>query len=842
MDTVDLQAKYQTLAAEYSKVTAKCTVLKKAVLDEQAKSSQLKEELTETDRLLRQQQQEVDSLTFRNSQLTRRVAVLQEELEPSPQHKQSKKKVTKGSTGDAPPPSNLNVLEEELMSKINANEKLNEMLSESEQRHREEVGSLTSRLRQLEAHLQASRTSSPSTPPRTPPQAPETRPAAWADCERRRTQLWTVSPMYLSPRRVSQTVGGAGPSNWEPSAPPCAPTIRPAVCTDCERRRAQLRTVSGQLQLADEERRRLAEQLAAAQTELETLRRTVAQYTPLVDTGSPSLDRLNVPTCDRREQRRAAQLSAEVCGHLSELASALANYHSYCEQRLHALSSHGLSAVGAKLSALLLAHRFSLSPVPAALQRLTETLSGRRLVTPHTLTELAPLAEAVRGYHVFLTKVVSYQQLSSLQEETTLEASGQQYLSCMSRVAAVFGRLQSALTLLAKQVSADDQPRLPVSVRVIGLLGTILDALHTALRDLSKSYTIRMSEERDLPTSTAALNTTNECILTSLVAATTAADKLRSVWSSNQSWMSRLSVATFRSLSPETGASVAVNRRAGRAAAYLSAVDSPSGGRGSYDHSLAGSLYEADEAETAARLDQCQKTIIELEQSKEHWRLEFQLMKAKYQRLQDERSAPPEPSPSPDPAEGGGITHTTPAGEVRTSANPWVDLEAREARLKADLAHQLDEMVERQQTAEGRCRHYQIEFPLQELHVRGGGRRQPRGGGVLERPADVAVGHRPQGILVQAPAASAEAAQCRHLVRTLTALERSTEQRERHLAEVEAARQTVQQELVTTAASYETQVAAMSDHLAGLNETLTAQRDQIDQLRYQLGLKKRGVR
>ena len=43
------------------------------------------EELTETDRLLRQQQQEVDSLTFRNSQLTRRVAVLQEELEPSPQ-------------------------------------------------------------------------------------------------------------------------------------------------------------------------------------------------------------------------------------------------------------------------------------------------------------------------------------------------------------------------------------------------------------------------------------------------------------------------------------------------------------------------------------------------------------------------------------------------------------------------------------------------------------------------------------------------------------------------------------------------------------------------------------
>ena len=57
------------------------------------------------------------------------------------------------------------------------------------------------------------------------------------------------------------------------------------MCADCERRRAQLRTASGQLQQAETERRRLTEQLAEAQAELETLRRTMAQYTPLVDTG-----------------------------------------------------------------------------------------------------------------------------------------------------------------------------------------------------------------------------------------------------------------------------------------------------------------------------------------------------------------------------------------------------------------------------------------------------------------------------------------------------------------------------------------------------------------------------
>ena len=70
---------------------------------------------------------------------------------------------------------------------------------------------------------------------------------------------------------------------------------------------------------------------------------------PLHALGTSSLDRLNVPTGDRGQQLRAGQLSAELSGQLAELAAALANYHTYCEQRLHALSSHGLSAVRAKV-------------------------------------------------------------------------------------------------------------------------------------------------------------------------------------------------------------------------------------------------------------------------------------------------------------------------------------------------------------------------------------------------------------------------------------------------------------------------------------------------------------
>lgn len=56
-------------------------VLKKGVLDEQAKSNELRDLLKEKEKSLRKGELEIDSLTFRNQQLTRRVSVLQDEIE-----------------------------------------------------------------------------------------------------------------------------------------------------------------------------------------------------------------------------------------------------------------------------------------------------------------------------------------------------------------------------------------------------------------------------------------------------------------------------------------------------------------------------------------------------------------------------------------------------------------------------------------------------------------------------------------------------------------------------------------------------------------------------------------
>ncbi|KAJ8724099.1 hypothetical protein PYW07_008079 [Mythimna separata] len=129
----DIQAKYQKLATEYSKLRVHVKVLKKGVLDEQAKSNELRDTLKEKEKSLRKGELEIDSLTFRNQQLTRRVSVLQDELDAL-QLKLTKKSKSKGDdkqpavTSAAALDSGL--FQEELQKKIIENAQYASQLSD----------------------------------------------------------------------------------------------------------------------------------------------------------------------------------------------------------------------------------------------------------------------------------------------------------------------------------------------------------------------------------------------------------------------------------------------------------------------------------------------------------------------------------------------------------------------------------------------------------------------------------------------------------------------------------------------------------------------------------------
>lgn len=145
---MNLDTKYQNLATEYSKVSiewlslamivyreygcvqlrANAAVLKKAVLDEQARSRELKEQLKEHEQRLRKSNQEMESLTFRNQQLTKRISVLQDELDVRGAGGRRNKGKSSGAVGsDNKQPTargNMSLLDEELQKKIMDNAQL----------------------------------------------------------------------------------------------------------------------------------------------------------------------------------------------------------------------------------------------------------------------------------------------------------------------------------------------------------------------------------------------------------------------------------------------------------------------------------------------------------------------------------------------------------------------------------------------------------------------------------------------------------------------------------------------------------------------------------------------
>ncbi|KAK5647336.1 hypothetical protein RI129_002228 [Pyrocoelia pectoralis] len=112
----ELERKYNIIALEYSKVRSQATVLKKAVIDEQSKSLELKELIKDLEQKIRKHDQEMDSLTFRNDQLTKRISVLQQDLQLNHNNKKS---INKSSHS-----FDFGVRDEELHKKIIENAEL----------------------------------------------------------------------------------------------------------------------------------------------------------------------------------------------------------------------------------------------------------------------------------------------------------------------------------------------------------------------------------------------------------------------------------------------------------------------------------------------------------------------------------------------------------------------------------------------------------------------------------------------------------------------------------------------------------------------------------------------
>lgn len=146
-DQNELPLKHQRLLNEYQRVRGQVVVLKKAVIDEQAANQELKLQVKSQDQSLRKAEQEMECLQFRNQQLTKRVSILQEDLEQL-----SKPKPVKGQKNQIPQSQfapDLSIINAELSCKIEENKELHMKLQTAHLQNNQIIDELNAELSRI---------------------------------------------------------------------------------------------------------------------------------------------------------------------------------------------------------------------------------------------------------------------------------------------------------------------------------------------------------------------------------------------------------------------------------------------------------------------------------------------------------------------------------------------------------------------------------------------------------------------------------------------------------------------------------------------------------------------
>ncbi|XP_007460048.1 PREDICTED: protein phosphatase 1 regulatory subunit 21 isoform X3 [Lipotes vexillifer] len=725
MASAELQGKYQKLAQEYSKLRAQNQVLKKGVVDEQANSAALKEQLKMKDQSLRKLQQEMDSLTFRNLQLAKRVELLQDELALSePRGKKNKKS---GESSSQLSQEQKSVFDEDLQKKIEENERLHIQFFEADEQHKHVEAELRSRLATLEMEAAQHQ--------------------AVVDGLTRK-YMETIEKLQNDKAKLevkSQTL-------------------------EKEAKECRLRTEECQLQLKN-----LHEDLSSR---LEESLSIINEKVPFNDTKYSQYNALNVPVHNRRHQLKMRDIAGQALAFVQDLVKGLLNFHTYTEQRIQIFPVDSaidtISPLNQKFSQYLHENASYVRPLEEGMLHLFESITEDTVTVLETTVKLKTFSEHLTSYICFLRKILPY-QLKSLEEEceaslctSALRARNLELSQDMKKMTAVFEKLQTYIGLLALPSTEPDGLLRTNYSSVLTNVGAALHGFHDVMKDISKHYSQKATIEHELPTATQKLITTNDCILSSVVALTNGAGKIASFFSNNVDYfIASLSYGPKTAsgfISPLSAECMLQYKK--KAAAYMKAL---------------------------RKVQQSLEKISKLEQEKEHWMLEAQLAKIKLEK-ENQRTADKLKSTSSGQAVGvaqEGAAVVTAAGQEDASAKAVPvpvhstslapDVESREDLIRNHYMARIVELTSQLQLADSKSVHFYAE--------------------------------------------------CRALSKRLALAEKSKEALAEEMKVASQNNSRLQDELTTTKRSYEDQLSMMSDHLCSMNETLSKQREEIDTLK-----------
>ncbi|XP_025951179.2 protein phosphatase 1 regulatory subunit 21 isoform X2 [Dromaius novaehollandiae] len=718
------------------------------------------------DQSLRKLQQEMDSLTFRNQQLAKRVELLQDELALS--EARGKKNKKSGESSSHLSQEQKSVFNEDLQKKIEENERLHILFFEADEQHKRLEAELRSRLEVLET-----------------------------DAAQHQAVVDGLTQKYMDTIEKLQ--------NDKAKLEIKSQTLE-REAKDC-----RLRTEECQQQLKNLQ--------AALGSRLEESLCIINEKVPFNDTRSNQYNALNVPLHNRRYQLKLRDLAGQALAFVQDLVTALLNFHTYTEQKVQIFpvdsATDTISPLNQKFSQHLHENASYVRPLEEGMLHLFASITEDTVTVLETAVKLKAFTEHLSSYLCFLRKILPY-QLKSLEEEcesslctAALRARNMELHRDMKKLTAVFEKLHTYISLLALPSTKPEGLLRTNYSFVFTNIAASLHGFHDILKDISKHYSQKATLEQEVPTATQKLITTNDCILSSVVALTNGVGKIASFFSNNlDHFTASLSYGPqggTEFISPLSAECMLQYKK--KAAAYVKSLKKPCSDSVPYKEALANRRVLLSSTESreglAQQVQQSLEKIAKLEQEKEHWMLEAQLAKIKLEKENQklkyslsghlaetiqERSVLPnvteqKKEETTEKSQREPVKSTSLIGMLTMSTDneKAPDNESREDLIKSHYMARIAELTSHLQLADSKSVHFHAE--------------------------------------------------CRALAKRLALAEKS---KESLMEELKLGSQNIsrlQDELMTTKRSYEDQLSMMSDHLCSMNETLTKQREEIDTLK-----------
>lgn len=752
MESPDIQAKYHKLAAEYSKLRAQNQVLKKAVVDEQGKTSQLSDLVKSRDQMLRKAEQENDSLTFRNQQLTKRLTLLQDDLDEI-EFKTKKGKGKAESVVDGASADN-NVFTEELQSKIQENARLQSELAEIET-------TFSRRFSEFETRLEAAKREAQK----------------YKEMLELREKSANETVDHLESERVRQEVVA-------------------------QQREVELRALKEQIS-------RLQEKLSNTTKNFDSstqLPQHESQYTTLTShhtikkqVSSSSVD---IPVQNGRD--KAPSITAKCVvdsfdGLIQDMSSSFAKFLCCYSTRVR-LYEHS-SEVQQKLIESLMSAASPWHSLATSYHQLSDNASGEGFVALETLNGLSQVSHQVTACGTSLRKVlplVVHWVSEGSRGQVDGDRIGASWSAAFSRLVSSWGSLAPYVATLASQSTSNSSLPPSAQGRVISMLSDRLTNLSAALKETSNSYQKKAVSEKDHPSTSGEAKAANDEIVSVLINLSSTTNKMSTIFREQvvPSW-NRCGSTPSTPSSPYPSMPYGLSKSASNAISITQDDSNPA----LYDGILVSPADSTNLGDTESSLMKqlalTSSKLSQLEAEREHWRLEHQLLQCKHQKeakrvKQLESQLKGEVSAEGEHEQSHTKDHSSPAVSNTSLVGEVLGIDCASDEREKDIRNHFT----------SRCSHLYMQLTSSTS----------------------------QATLYQN--------ECESLMKCLKVSE------EKHAVceqEVDKLRETANQfkeTLQTTSRNYEEQISTMSEHLADLNEKITAQSEFIEHLKYEAKNKK----